>query len=445
MRHLAFYLCILALLITGLSVLAQAVEPIEFGDTLEGSLTADTAALEYAFEGESGQYVTITMVADNFDAFLRLQDSKGSEIAEDDDSAGNLNARIETFKLPFNDTFTIVATSLSGTASGDFTVSLETAKVSNIEYTQIIQGELTTAETFLTYHFTGQAGDAVSIALNSDDFDSFLRLASAENSTIDLVTNDDGGGSLNALIGPYTLPETGDYVITATSLGGDSTGSFTLSLNKVELMTLTIGEETSAELTSNAPVYFSFEGKIGQALNIRVDSDDTIDTTLRLLGPDNYELASDDDSGGRIDPEIRSYVLDRDGTFTILVSPYSEGEIGEFTITISEIELPSLDAGPQQLRLSDKQTRQVVIFTGDADEKVRLSFVLNDGDATYSPSISLTQAGISLTYMSISMVNEVSFVLTIPDDGQVTIQIDDYSYTSNVVTAMLERLTDEDE
>lgn len=445
MRHLlkTLLLGLFALLITSVPVLAQNAEPIGFGDTAEGSLTADTASLEYIFEGELGRYITITMIADNFDAYLRLDDSKGNEVASDDDSAGNLNARIGPFKLPFNDTFTIVATSLSGTASGDFTVSLATAEVSSIEYTQTINGELTAAQPAVTYNFTGQVGDFVRIALNSDDFDSYLRLGSAKDSSVDLVTNDDGGGSLNALIGPFALPETGEYVITATSLNGTSTGNFTLSLSKIEMTALTIGEETSAELTSSEPIYFTFEGASGQAINIRVDSDDSIDTTLKLLGPDNYELTFDDDSGGRIDPEIRSYVLAQDGIFTALVTPYSDDEIGKFTILVSEVELPSLDDGPQQLRLSDKQTRQVVIFSGESGEKVRLSFALNDQNATFSPSLTITQAGSSITYTSASNVNEVSFVITIPDDGQVNVQIDDYSYTSNVVTATLENLSDE--
>lgn len=445
MRHLpkALFYSFFVLLLIGLPVLAQTAEPIGFGDTLEGSLTAARSFIEYTFEGELGSYISVTMIADNFDAYLRLRDSKGNEVASDDDSAGNLNARIGPFKLPFNDTFTIVATSLSGTASGDFTISLVAAEVNNIEYTQTVNGELTTAQTAITYNFTGQAGDSVRIAMNSDDFDSYLRLASASSPSVDLITNDDGGGSLNALIGPYTLPSTGEYVITAASLGGTSTGAFTLSLSKVEMIPLTLGQVTSAELTSADPLYFSFEGQVSQAINIRVDSDDTIDTTLSLLGPDNYELTSDDDSGGRIDPEIRSYVLGQDGIYTILVKPYSEAETGKFTIIVSEVELPSLDDSAQQLRLSDKQTRQVVVFTGKAGEKVRLSFALNDSNSTFSPSLTITQAGTSLTYISTSTVNEVSFVITIPSDGRVNVQIDDYSYVSHIVTATLERLSNE--
>jgi pre-peptidase len=436
-------LCTLALFVTALPALAQTAETIEFGDTVEGSLTADTASVEYTFEGELGQYITITMIADDFDAFLRLNDSKGNEVATNDDGAGNLNARIGPFKLPFNDSYTIVTTSLSGTASGSFSVSLAQAEINNIEYTQTVDGELSAAESAISYNFTGEAGDSVTISMNSDAFDSYLRLASGDNPGVDLVTDDDSGGDLNASIGPYTLPATGEYVITATSLNGTSTGKFTLSLNKIEVTALTLDEETSSEVTSGQPVYFSFEGKVGQAISVTVDSGDSIDTTLSLRGPDNYEIASDDDSGGRIDPEIRSSVLSQDGIYTVVVTPYSDAEVGEFTIKVSEVELPSLDEEPQQIRLSDKQTQQVLVFTGKASEKVRLTIALNDSDSTFSPSITVTQSGTSLTYISSSTISEISFVVAIPNDGTVNVQIDDYTYTSNVATVTLERLSDE--
>src|SRR5262249_25886133 len=43
---------------------------------------------------KAGSVYTIDMVSNEFDAYLRLEDSSGKELAEDDDSGGNLNARI---------------------------------------------------------------------------------------------------------------------------------------------------------------------------------------------------------------------------------------------------------------------------------------------------------------------------------------------------------------
>src|SRR5207247_8836701 len=51
----------------------------------------------------------INLKSDDFDAYLRLEDSAGKQLAEDDDSGGNLNAKI-VFKAPKDDTYQIIAT-----------------------------------------------------------------------------------------------------------------------------------------------------------------------------------------------------------------------------------------------------------------------------------------------------------------------------------------------
>src|SRR5262245_54389874 len=131
-----FSLSILFLLILGLSAVVMAQDTINFGDTVEGELTAGQGAAEYTLPGEKGQLVNITMVSDVFDAYLRLNDPNGDEIATDDDGAGSLNARISAFELPSNGDYLIIATSLSGTAAGAFSVSLGVSEVNRIEYTQ---------------------------------------------------------------------------------------------------------------------------------------------------------------------------------------------------------------------------------------------------------------------------------------------------------------------
>ena len=75
----------------------------------------------YKFKMVAGTTYTIDMIRHgNFDPYLRLEDSKGKELARDDDSGGNLNARI-TFRAPATDTYRIFATSLNG-AQGDYTL-----------------------------------------------------------------------------------------------------------------------------------------------------------------------------------------------------------------------------------------------------------------------------------------------------------------------------------
>jgi hypothetical protein len=58
-----------------------------------------------------------------FDAYLRLEDSTGHQLAADDDSGGNLNARI-MFQCRVEGTYRIIATSLGG-RTGEFVLTIQ--------------------------------------------------------------------------------------------------------------------------------------------------------------------------------------------------------------------------------------------------------------------------------------------------------------------------------
>src|SRR4029079_8339680 len=70
-----------------------------------------------------GKAYIIDLVSTDFDAYLRLEDAAGTQLAEDDDSGGNLNSRIR-FTATKDDTFLIYATSLGG-GEGNYTLSVK--------------------------------------------------------------------------------------------------------------------------------------------------------------------------------------------------------------------------------------------------------------------------------------------------------------------------------
>ncbi len=60
-----------------------------------------------------GKTYIITMDSEDFDAYLRVESPIGQNVAEDDDSGGNLNARIE-FRPGQAGMFRVIATSFKG-------------------------------------------------------------------------------------------------------------------------------------------------------------------------------------------------------------------------------------------------------------------------------------------------------------------------------------------
>ncbi|MDG2282656.1 MAG: PPC domain-containing protein [Longimicrobiales bacterium] len=74
----------------------------------------------WAFRGDAGQGVTIDMLSQDFDSYLHLMGPGITERMTDDDSAGNLDSRIE-FTLPESGIYRVVASSL-GSDGGSYEI-----------------------------------------------------------------------------------------------------------------------------------------------------------------------------------------------------------------------------------------------------------------------------------------------------------------------------------
>jgi len=404
---------------------------ISIGDSLTGELTSAEPSHSYTLDAEAGQVVTITLASSDFDTYLSLLNSDGDVLASNDDSNGT-NSALTAFELPAADGYTILAESYSSHGggrgdTGEYTLSVSEQQVNRIEYTQEIDGELTTAQPSIDFLFTGEADDVVVIAQNSNDFDSYLILLDSNGS--ELTRNDDGGGNSNSLIGPFTLPSTGTFTIRAGSYSGSATGNFTLTLNKIDMTAIDFDEELEVSFTpASSEKYFTFEGTTGDVVTIAADSNGTFDTNLALRDLYNSTVASDEDGGAGADPEIFQYTLTTTGTYTIVLTAPNAGS-GKVTLLVSRTLPPSLDDGVQTLNFTSSQYTRALSFTAESGETVRLNFHILDGGIG-SPSITVTQDGTTLVSASASYVGDLSFSFTPDVDGQVVVQVNDYSFES---------------
>jgi hypothetical protein len=72
---------------------------------------------------EKGNTYLIDMVSRDFDSYLRIEDSAGVQLAQDDDGGGNLNSRIR-FAPTKDDAFKIIATTFAG-GEGNYTLTVK--------------------------------------------------------------------------------------------------------------------------------------------------------------------------------------------------------------------------------------------------------------------------------------------------------------------------------
>jgi hypothetical protein len=101
---------------------------ISYGQTVTGTIDAESYVY-YDFTGQAGDNIEVTLEAasGDLDPYAGLLDADNNVLAEDDDSAGNRNARL-MFTLPAAGTYTIVATRYefeNGTTTGDFHLTLK--------------------------------------------------------------------------------------------------------------------------------------------------------------------------------------------------------------------------------------------------------------------------------------------------------------------------------
>jgi hypothetical protein len=100
------------------------------GQTVQGQLTAGDARLAdntyfqaWTFYGQAGEAVTLDVASTAFDAYAVIQDMNGGVLARDDDSGGNLNARI-VFTLPYTGNYRMIANTLRVGATGPYTLTV---------------------------------------------------------------------------------------------------------------------------------------------------------------------------------------------------------------------------------------------------------------------------------------------------------------------------------
>jgi CHAT domain-containing protein/tetratricopeptide (TPR) repeat protein len=100
---------------------------------VEGELTRDDSVdpvlkkgfhKVYPVKLAAGAYYQIDLASKDFDAYLRLEDAKGKQLAEDDDGGGEQNARI-VYRPERSDAYRVIATSFDPGTTGKFVLTVK--------------------------------------------------------------------------------------------------------------------------------------------------------------------------------------------------------------------------------------------------------------------------------------------------------------------------------
>jgi hypothetical protein len=221
---------------------------------LKDKVRTESYCKSYTFKMTAGRTYKIDMVSKDLDSFLRVENAKGEEVASDDDSGGNLNARI-IYRAPKTEDFQIIATSLAG-GEGKFNLTVKdiTAGDVKVEKGNVPGGAAKAIElknekgkanhngnlaandakfqnkTHKLFLFNMEAGKTYQIDMKSKALDSYLFLEDPNG--VGLAQDDDSGGFPDARI-THKATVTGKHRILATHFGANGVGDFTLTIEQI--------------------------------------------------------------------------------------------------------------------------------------------------------------------------------------------------------------------
>ncbi|MFN8371333.1 MAG: pre-peptidase C-terminal domain-containing protein [Anaerolineae bacterium] len=445
---------------------AEEPEPgggeIAYGDTVDGTLAAGVTD-SWTFEGHEGDLVSIEVESDDFDTVVELVDSDNNIITSDDNSGSGSDSQIEDFELPADGSYTLQVYSAEEDESGAYAVSLEAqeARVAegdnadiDLEYGDEVEDRLRSNRTD-EWTFFGETGDIVTIALHSEDFDTYLILYDADGNEI--ARNDDYNG-LNSQINEIMLPDDGIYTIEARGYSSSASGDYTLTLELVDQFTdedraaraLEYGQESELRLRTGSTDTLTFEGSEGDVITIEVESDD-FSPYIELYTANGTYLTYADFSNNDLS-RITQYVLPDDATYSVRVYSYSSSG-GDYTASIELVDqVTAEDLAAQNLEygetgeghLRNGAATQDWTFEGSSDDIVTISVESDD----FSPYIELYDAnGYYVTYNNYSDNDEARIVeYQLVGSGTYTIRV--YSYSTlgayTVSVELVDQLTDEE-
>ncbi|WP_104204467.1 hypothetical protein [Billgrantia saliphila] len=316
---------------------SREMELIE-SDTLTMPMQADgwlqDGADNYTVTIEESGLYQIEMRSSDVDAFLVLEGPNGYR-REDDDSAGNLDARIADFLEPGE--YRLTARAAYAEGSGLYTLELAPHEYADADALRN-SGELRLDEPLqgwlsgdaLVYQLELETRSAVTLEMLSDDFDSVLEL---QGNNV-FASDDDGGEGLNARL--YYPLEPGSYTVTARHHGDGGSGLFELRASAVEIDELPengqleVDHPISASLLPGGRSIYEFQVEQAGNYHLEMRSND-VDSYLELEGEGVF--LSDDDSAGDLNARISTHL--EPGVYRATARSYGGSDSGAYTLSLS--------------------------------------------------------------------------------------------------------------
>lgn len=341
--------------------------PVPLGEPVTGELTDKTdpgfggvTADRYSLSATAGQPHEISLNSDDFDAYLGVYDANGLELATDDDSGGSLNASL--IFTPERDGKYIIEARAFGSSTGKYNLLVEAVEPppapTALPMDTEVEGELTDDDARTSasgrydgYIFSGTEGQRLQITLTSADFDAMLEVGSAEGTFKALATDDDGmGNSLDSRL-IFEVPESGEYIVRATSYGGEGRGAYEIRMidrgpapqpgsllaGSTVRGSLSEYDNTAGGGMMGAPYYddYRFSAKKDEKLRFILVAPKFDAVVMVGTGEgDNFNVSKQDDDGLSDTHSRLNWTSPRDGDYVVRVTSFGSNSTGDYSLIV---------------------------------------------------------------------------------------------------------------
>lgn len=294
-----------------------------------GELTFDSPESRYTFEGQAGDFINISLESMDFDAYLKLFDSQGNLVAEDDDGGEGLNSLIGAFIVPSDDTYTILVSSYSYTwsedvSTGAYTLTISKGELQDIGFDEVRVVSFDEDVTAQFFALDLRVGEVLRVTVVGDGvFDTTLRLNDPDN--FEVYYDDDGGRGYDPEIYRYVVRHSGKHVLTLATYTPGTVGSVELLVERRDVLRLEEGAQT-IQLTSkiNQEVLTYSGGTAGEAQHLHIEQLDghVRELYVMVYQGDTFLMAYSVDHGIPSSMTL-GYVLVSDEDVTITIETFT--------------------------------------------------------------------------------------------------------------------------
>lgn len=428
---------------------------ISYGETVRGTVSNENFLNIYVFFAEAGDAITATMEADDttLDPLLVLLDQNRIPLTENDDiDPGVVRDSQLEFTIPTTGYYAIVATrfeqaegdssgsySLTLTADGAPTVDVESPLIERLNATPLTPGP-TPSFNFQPlrlgslYTFPVAAGNLIDFSVTADGGQQATLILTDSN--LETIASSD-----NSVLLAITAPATDDYYVLVIPQSGPAQSvdaNYFVSLN-IEVddgtgsdtdVEITYGTTVTARITDNTSTRrYIFNGEAGDIVHISMTAEDTLDTLLRLFGPDGELLQENDDieAGVIRNSQIR-VTLPASGEYTIVATRYEGTDAtpttGDFELSLAVQDPTTVGVDREAVDIGYGETVEGVI-----DEEIFLKFyyfVGRQGDQI-AITVNTTDGNLdAILYLYAFTSDDEPFFLTANDDSPTGATYDPY-------------------